>query len=128
MRLDAPDILNASILIVDDQEANVQLLEQLLSDAGYVRVSSTMNPLEVSALHAENRYDLILLDLQMHGGDVARLDGRTDLDVSRAPQRLFEQTDVRLLIVDDEDSRRARFNGLIHAFPLRRPMLRSMQS
>ena len=29
------DILNASILIVDDQEANVQLLEQMLRDAGY---------------------------------------------------------------------------------------------
>jgi PAS domain S-box-containing protein len=69
VKLDAPDILNASILIVDDQEANVQLLEQLLSDAGYARVSSTMNPLDVSALHAEHRYDLILLDLQMPGMD-----------------------------------------------------------
>ena len=29
------DILNASILIVDDQEANVQLLEQMLREAGY---------------------------------------------------------------------------------------------
>jgi CheY-like chemotaxis protein len=29
-----PDILNASILIVDDQESNVSLLEQLLSEAG----------------------------------------------------------------------------------------------
>jgi CheY-like chemotaxis protein len=29
------DILNASILIVDDQEVNVSLLEQLLRDAGY---------------------------------------------------------------------------------------------
>jgi CheY-like chemotaxis protein len=28
------DILNASILIVDDQEANVQLLEQMLREAG----------------------------------------------------------------------------------------------
>ena len=30
----APDILNAGILIVDDQESNVLLLEQLLSEAG----------------------------------------------------------------------------------------------
>ena len=29
------DILHGKILIVDDQEANVQLLEQLLSEAGY---------------------------------------------------------------------------------------------
>ncbi len=62
-------ILNASILIVDDQEVNVSLLEQLLHEAGYARVASTMNPHEVCALHRKNRYDLILLDLQMPGMD-----------------------------------------------------------
>jgi PAS domain S-box-containing protein len=59
------DILNAKILIVDDQETNVQLLEQLLQSAGFTGFSSTMAPDTVSALHAENAYDLILLDLQM---------------------------------------------------------------
>jgi PAS domain S-box-containing protein len=63
------DFLNASILIVDDQEPNVILLTQLLSEAGYTRVTSTMNPQEVCALHRRNRYDLILLDLQMPGMD-----------------------------------------------------------
>jgi CheY-like chemotaxis protein len=29
-----PEILNAKILVVDDQEANVRLLEQMLSDGG----------------------------------------------------------------------------------------------
>ena len=69
MMFSAPDILNASILIVDDQESNVLLLEQLLSEAGYTNVVSTMNPQEVCALHRKNRYDLILLDLQMPGMD-----------------------------------------------------------
>ena len=32
MMVGATDILNASILIVDDQESNVSLLEQLLSE------------------------------------------------------------------------------------------------
>ena len=59
------EILNANILIVDDQEANVALLEQLMGEAGYTCVSSTMNPQEVCALHRKNSYDLILLDLQM---------------------------------------------------------------
>ena len=59
------EILNANILIVDDQESNVTLLEQLLHVAGYTRIDSTMNPEEVCALHLENHYDLILLDLQM---------------------------------------------------------------
>ena len=67
--VDAPDILNARILIVDDQEPNVRLLTQLLSEAGYSRVTSTMNSQGVCALHRQNRYDLILLDLQMPGMD-----------------------------------------------------------
>src|SRR5687767_4007003 len=63
------EILEASILIVDDQEANVSLLEQMLREAGYACVASTLNPQEVCALHRRNRYDLILLDLQMPGMD-----------------------------------------------------------
>ncbi len=59
------DILNASILIVDDQEVNVQLLERMLRGAGYVSIQSTMDPGAVCELHLKNRYDLILLDLQM---------------------------------------------------------------
>ena len=69
MILAESDILSASILIVDDQEANVTLLEQLLREAGYDGVASTMDPHEVCALHRKNRYDLILLDLQMPGMD-----------------------------------------------------------
>ena len=58
-------ILEASILIVDDQQANVQLLEQMLSEAGYWHVSSTTDPQTVCALHRTSHFDLILLDLQM---------------------------------------------------------------
>ena len=63
------DILSASVLIVDDQAANVLLLETLLADAGYTAVTSTMNPLEVCSLHLKHHYDLILLDLKMPGMD-----------------------------------------------------------
>jgi CheY-like chemotaxis protein len=65
MTIDPSDILSASILVVDDQRSNVQLLEQLLVEAGYVNVYSTMDPRDVCALHRKNGYDLILLDLQM---------------------------------------------------------------
>ena len=67
--IDAEKILAANILVVDDQSANVQLLTRMLGEAGYRNVSATMNPLEVCALHRKNRYDLILLDLQMPGMD-----------------------------------------------------------
>ena len=59
------EILNASILIVDDQQANVLLLEQMLHNAGYGSITSTMDPKTVCPLHQTHRYDLILLDLQM---------------------------------------------------------------
>lgn len=65
----ATDILHASILIVDDQEANVLLLERMLRGAGYHAVSSTRDPSKVFELHLLHRYDLILLDLQMPGMD-----------------------------------------------------------
>jgi adenylate cyclase len=63
--VDTADILKAKVLIVDDQEANVLLLERMLSGAGYVSVASTLDPRAVCELHRKNRYDLILLDLQM---------------------------------------------------------------
>jgi len=67
--LSDPEILAASILIVDDQESNVLLIEQLLAEAGYTNVTSTRDPCAVCALHRRNCYDLILLDLQMPGMD-----------------------------------------------------------
>lgn len=69
MTIGESDILHSRILIVDDQEANVSLLEELLREAGYTGFSSTMKPQEVCALHRKNCYDLILLDLQMPGMD-----------------------------------------------------------
>ncbi|MDR3673246.1 MAG: response regulator [Holophaga sp.] len=67
--IDSTDVMRGSILIVDDQEANVLLLEQMLRSAGYSAITSTMNPTKVCELHLVNRYDLILLDLQMPGMD-----------------------------------------------------------
>jgi len=69
MTLNESEILSASILIVDDEQANLQTLQQMLADAGYSRVSTTMHPREVCSLHRQFNYDLILLDLQMPGMD-----------------------------------------------------------
>jgi signal transduction histidine kinase len=67
--ISSADILKASILIVDDQDANVLLLEEMLTGAGYVSVTSTRNPHEVCDLHRQNHYALIVLDLLMPGLD-----------------------------------------------------------
>lgn len=63
------DILNAGILIVDDQEFNVRVLDRMLRNAGYSAVASTMDPFAVCALQRKNHYRLILLDIEMEGMD-----------------------------------------------------------
>ena len=59
----------STILIVDDLDANVELIQGILRVAGYTSVHSTTDPNTVCAMHRENRYDLILLDLVMPGID-----------------------------------------------------------
>jgi adenylate cyclase len=63
------EIFKAAILVVDDQEANVLLLERMLKGAGYTSIASTVHPQQVCELHRQNHYALILLDLQMPGMD-----------------------------------------------------------
>jgi two-component system cell cycle response regulator len=61
------EILNAKILVVDDSADNVELMLEILREAGYTDVSSTMLPEQVCPMHRQQCYDLILLDLQMPG-------------------------------------------------------------
>jgi serine phosphatase RsbU (regulator of sigma subunit) len=65
----AADILSAGILVVDDKDANIQLLEGMLRVAGYTSVESTNDPGAVCEMYRRERYSLILLDLQMPGMD-----------------------------------------------------------
>ena len=62
-------VLDGKILIVDDQQADVLLLEQMLRGAGYASITTTTDSRGVCTLHRDNQYDLILLDLQMPGMD-----------------------------------------------------------
>lgn len=71
--LDSSDVLRGRLLIVDDQPASVRLLERMLRGAGYSFIASTLDPREACELHERNRYDLILLDLQMPGMDGFRV-------------------------------------------------------
>jgi CheY-like chemotaxis protein len=93
-------ILHARILVVDDQEANVRLLERMLSSAGYACIASTMNPYQVCALHRKNRYDLILLDLQMPG-----MDG---FQVMEGLKEIENDDDLPVLVITAQPDRRLR--------------------
>src|SRR5690242_11918693 len=55
----------AQILIVDDQEANVRLLETILRQAGYTDFVGMTDPRQVRDFYITHQPDLILLDLMM---------------------------------------------------------------
>lgn len=58
--------LNAlRILAVDDERANLLLLERILGRAGYTQVETMMDPSGVASRMEEVRPDLLLLDLHM---------------------------------------------------------------
>ena len=55
----------AKILIVDDEQANVRLLERILELIGATRIASTTDSREATAMFIDFRPDLVLLDLHM---------------------------------------------------------------
>jgi signal transduction histidine kinase len=56
---------DCTVLLVDDEEANLDLLEALLAGEGYTRLVRTADAREVPALDARHAPDLVLLDLHM---------------------------------------------------------------
>ena len=59
------EIHDAKLLIVDDLPSDLLLLKNVLGAEGYGSVDATLDPVTVCELHRKNRYDLILLDLNM---------------------------------------------------------------
>lgn len=59
------DLKSATILVVDDEYANVVLLETILNSHGYKNVYSTQDPTQVMGLYSQHDIDLILLDINM---------------------------------------------------------------
>ncbi|MGH2750993.1 MAG: HD domain-containing phosphohydrolase [Actinomycetota bacterium] len=57
--------MSARILVVDDQPANVRLLERILRSDGFSDLMTTTESPEVAELYRAYRPDLILLDLHM---------------------------------------------------------------
>ncbi len=55
----------AKILVVDDDEATVQLLQRLLEHEGYAHIHIAMDPRQVPTLYRKVKPDLIILDLHM---------------------------------------------------------------
>ena len=85
----------ARILIVDDEPANVRLLERLLQGAGYTQLEKTTDSRQVLALYQTFNPDLILLDLLM-----PHLDGVAVLEQLRSVIPSGEYVPVLVLTAD----------------------------
>jgi putative two-component system response regulator len=58
-------IFAAKILVIDDNNIDIQILKKILTNAGFINITSTSDPTQVLALYKEMQPDLILLDLNM---------------------------------------------------------------
>ncbi len=93
------------ILIVDDEPANVRLLERLLLQAGYSHLKSTTDSRMVLPLYEEFQPDLILLDLLM-----PYLDGFAVLGRLRSVVR--KDTYLPVLVLTADITAEAKQNAL----------------
>lgn len=95
---------SAKILVVDDNPSNVLLLEKILSNAGYEAVQSTTDPLAVAGLHQREKFDLILLDIQM-----PKLDG---FGVMRCLKELQIEDYLPILVLTAQNDSETRSRAL----------------
>ena len=97
-------ILEARVLIVDDEKPNVLLLEKMLKNAGYSSVRSTTDPREVPDIYREFRPDLVLLDLKM-----PHLDG---FEVMRRLGEIEPDSYLPVLVLTAQPDRETRLHAL----------------
>jgi cyclic di-GMP phosphodiesterase len=99
------DLVDARILMVDDERANILLLERILERAGYRNIKSTTDPEAVLGLVAEFRPDLLLLDLKM-----PRLDGFEILEL--LGNGASSDPDLPVLVLTADATRETRRRAL----------------
>ena len=79
-----PLLRRMKILIVDDEPANVALLEELLVESGYHRIESVTDSRAAVEAFSKFQPDLVLLDLMM-----PHVDGFAILEALRADNSMF---------------------------------------
>jgi putative two-component system response regulator len=99
------ELTDMRLLIVDDNSANIELLEQVLAQAGYSDLHSVRDAVSVPEMCATMRPDLLLLDLHMPG-----LSG---FDVMDAIRELLEPPQsLPVLVLTADSSKEARHRAL----------------
>ncbi len=97
-------ILQANILIVDDEPANVKLLERFLQREGYQNIHSTTQPTQVEQLSAETEFEAFLLDIRM-----PEMDG---YDVMAMLKKQFQDDFLPILVLTAQTDHETRIRAL----------------
>ena len=97
--------LDARILVIDDEPANLALVEAVLAREGYRSVETLANPRLAVESYLEMRPDLVLLDLMMPG-----IDGFALLD--RLGRLALPHDPVPIMVLTADTSIEARRRAL----------------
>ncbi len=102
------DILQSKILVVDDEPSNLRLLKKLLAIEGYNNVATVSDSRAVCPRHAEENFDLILLDINM-----PHMDGFAVMEELKTMQQHHDYLPVLVLTaqIDRETRLRALNSG-----------------
>ncbi|MDD2408806.1 MAG: response regulator, partial [Tepidiphilus sp.] len=96
-------LTEAEILIVDDNAANVALLEAILDEAGFTHVTSRTDPREALDAWQTGNFDLMLLDLRM-----PHLDGYAVMERLKSQLPADDYLPVIVLTAQIDDASRER--------------------
>ncbi|MFB3738451.1 MAG: response regulator [Candidatus Velamenicoccus archaeovorus] len=99
------DPKDARLLVVDDEPANIRLLDRILHQGGYANVRSTTDAREVLGLVATFEPDLVLLDLLM-----PHVDGYAVMEEIR--ERAGPDVDLSILVLTADTTIEARHRSL----------------
>ena len=99
---------NDRLLIIDDEPANVAVIESILRKNGFSNYTSTTNPYQALQLFSEFQPDLLILDLMMPG-----MDGFQVMDALKSMIRPGSYFPILVLTADAmrETKRRALSSG-----------------
>jgi two-component system sensor histidine kinase/response regulator len=92
------DSLSAMVLVVDDTDANREMLKRRLEREGH-RVATAVNGVEAMSAVRSQPFDLVLLDIMM-----PEMDGYTVLSQMKADEELRPIPVIMITALDDEES------------------------
>jgi CheY-like chemotaxis protein len=98
-------IQESRILIVDDEPANVLLLERILQTVGYTNITKTTDPRKVLEFFTIYQPDLILLDLMMPHVDGIAL-------MTQLRSRIPENTYLPIMVLTADVTPKAKQQAL----------------